>query len=499
MAQPTKTLNPLPFQDLDPHRFEDLVRELIYDFKDWYKIEATGKAGSDDGFDVRAWEKNTELLDNEDSEDEDTIESKPNIEGNLWMIQCKREKQLGPKRIAQIIEETVKTENPPYGYLLVAPANFSKQAYDTFAEELRKRGVMEFYLWGRSELEHFMLLPKNDHILFAFFGISLITKRRSRVTEIKGALNNKNKITKALGGTEHYQLHSSILLRDINDKNYPYKHLYKDFSKNPRWKEYIAVQLHPLGLIFHVGKFYAYIDRDKKEIDIIEPVNLVVLPNETEIEETQDYESRKKAEYLWDNLPKKNRAKFNVFRFLRFSDMLLIDDKGDVLYKIPHIFANYNHKGKGGFFSRGWEEIIYKQESFEPSKEGYKLVKIFPKELPEIKRGNIYKDRYVEWDSQTKRQFFASDNIEVFYDFDNKYSDLNPKDVIAVKSDVEGREDEYIQITHKYETTVGEYLKENPFYKQDIERQSGKTINDTDRLTVFEIKKVYSFELRDDS
>lgn len=496
MSQATKTLNPLPFQDLEPHRFEDLVRELIYDFKDWYKIEATGKAGTDDGFDVRAWEKNTDFLQDEESE-EDSVESKPNLEGHLWMIQCKREKELGPKKIARIIEETVKTENTPYGYILVAPVNFSKQAYDTFSEELRKKGVMEFYIWGRGELEHFMLLPKNDHILFAFFGISLVTKRRSRVTEIKGALNNKNKITKAIGDGGYGQMHSSILIRDINDKNYPYEHLYADFSEKKRWKEYIAVQLHPLGVIFHVGEFWAYIDKEKKEVDVIEPVNLVFLPNETQIKKTEDYTKRQKAEYLWDNLPRKNRAKFNVYKFLRFSDMLLIDDKGDVLYKIPHIFASYSLKS--GFFSNGWEELIFKNESIEPKKEKYKRVKIFPKELPEIKRGNIYKDRYVDWDSETIRLFLASDNIDTIYDIDNKYSDLHPKDVIAVKSNEAGKEDSFIQITHKYDTSVGDYLKENPHYKYEVERQLGKTPNNADNLTVFEIKKVYSFELRDKS
>lgn len=30
----TKTLGPIHFEDLDPRRFEDLVRELAYDFKD---------------------------------------------------------------------------------------------------------------------------------------------------------------------------------------------------------------------------------------------------------------------------------------------------------------------------------------------------------------------------------------------------------------------------------------------------------------------------------
>jgi hypothetical protein len=49
----TKTLGPIHFEDLEPHRFEDLVRQLVYDYKDWQSIEATGRADSDDGFDVR--------------------------------------------------------------------------------------------------------------------------------------------------------------------------------------------------------------------------------------------------------------------------------------------------------------------------------------------------------------------------------------------------------------------------------------------------------------
>jgi hypothetical protein len=49
MAQTSRTLNPLPFRDLEPHRFEDLVRQLAYEFRDWRSIEATGRSGSDEG------------------------------------------------------------------------------------------------------------------------------------------------------------------------------------------------------------------------------------------------------------------------------------------------------------------------------------------------------------------------------------------------------------------------------------------------------------------
>lgn len=53
-ARTTRTLNPLHFEDLEPHRFEDLVRQLIYDFRHWQSIEATGRLGADEGVDSRA-------------------------------------------------------------------------------------------------------------------------------------------------------------------------------------------------------------------------------------------------------------------------------------------------------------------------------------------------------------------------------------------------------------------------------------------------------------
>ena len=49
MAKVSKTIGPLHFEDLEPHRFEDLVRQLIYDFRSWKAIEATGRVGLDEG------------------------------------------------------------------------------------------------------------------------------------------------------------------------------------------------------------------------------------------------------------------------------------------------------------------------------------------------------------------------------------------------------------------------------------------------------------------
>src|SRR4051794_4172386 len=122
----SRTFGPIHFEDLDPHRFEDLVRELIYDYKDWQSIEATGRSGSDEGIDIRAFER---VYGNHTELSEDVSEDKENLnhpmDGNMWIIQCKREKELGPQKISKIVNEGVHANDPPYGYVLVGPANFS--------------------------------------------------------------------------------------------------------------------------------------------------------------------------------------------------------------------------------------------------------------------------------------------------------------------------------------------------------------------------------------
>jgi hypothetical protein len=140
------------------------------------------------------------------------------MEGNLWMFQCKRESEIGPTKVAQILDEGVKADNPPYGYVLAAPANFSKKSFDVFREELRKRGVMEFYLWGRAALEDMLHLPKNDRVLFTFFGISLVSRLKSRATDIRAIVARKNKLMRIFG---EQPSHAPVLVRDLKDTHYP--------------------------------------------------------------------------------------------------------------------------------------------------------------------------------------------------------------------------------------------------------------------------------------
>ena len=91
----TKTLGPIHFEDLDPKRFEDLVRQLAYDFRAWQKLEATGRAGSDDGFDARG----LEIVTNYEATSDETEDELVQADVRLWLIQCKREKRIGPSKL----------------------------------------------------------------------------------------------------------------------------------------------------------------------------------------------------------------------------------------------------------------------------------------------------------------------------------------------------------------------------------------------------------------
>ncbi len=130
-ATTTRTLNPLPFQDLEPHRFEDLVRQLAYDIRSWKSLEATGRSGSDEGLDIRA----TEMVVVEDANDEDDSDgaSEPRVVGErLWIFQCKREKTLAAKRVREVVKESLASpEGAPHGWF----ARFEERV-----PALRKRG-----------------------------------------------------------------------------------------------------------------------------------------------------------------------------------------------------------------------------------------------------------------------------------------------------------------------------------------------------------------------
>lgn len=487
----TKTINPLHFEDLEPHRFEDLVRRLLYGFRDWSNIEATGRAGSDEGFDVRAWEKTGAITNVGDQGEEGARD----LEGRLWQIQGKREKTISPGKIRGYIQDGVDEKHPPYGYILAAATNISKAAYDAFREELRKKGVTEFFFWGKDYLEDQLALPQHDEVLFTFFGLSLSPRRKSLTSEIKFGLNNKNKILKLFFGNEDLRgqpvRRTRFLLRDIKAEHYPYQEEYPDFEKHRRWEEHDAVDVTARGLMFHARERYAYFDHDAKEWDFTPAVDLVHRKQDrTEEERKKTEEERKKAERFWRHLPRKFQAKIMVYGFVSFDDMLIIDDKGDTKYTDPHIFLDF---GAHGPFQYVFANLFHRRETFHESEfRRFKKVPIFPEHFPELVEGRTRDLNGLGLRHEYAKLFEHLTIAATIYSF-GSIKDLSVNDRIQIPKDQRDRNsyDKFAEVTHVYQTTAGALLKEfGEYFQTQLKLSAGKQVAEEDEVTVYELHEV---------
>lgn len=106
----------------------------------------------------------------------------------------------------------------PHGFVLAIACDVSKQARDGFREEMIKLGIQEFYIWAKSELEDFLFQPKNDGLLFAYFGIALQPRRRNASTILRSQITKKKQLQSLISERADGRL---VLLRDPADERYP--------------------------------------------------------------------------------------------------------------------------------------------------------------------------------------------------------------------------------------------------------------------------------------
>jgi len=484
----TRTFGPIHFEDLDPHRFEDLIRELIYDYKEWQSIEATGRSGSDEGFDIRAYEKNNKVISSENDNNEEIIELHP-MEGNLWMIQGKREKEITPEKIKKILGD-IDSNNPPYGYILAASANFSKKSYDTFREILYSKGVMEFYIWGKAELEDMLHLPKNDRILFTFFGISLVSKKRAKTTEIRATINIKNKLTRVIENK------GTILIRDLNDESYPIVNESRQLGEPTVWSDYEVFRHHPLGLLIHVQEYYAYIDIEKKEWDFTDALDLTYhkIENENDLLRESYNEKQSLIREFYDFLPRKVQGKLNIIGLLKYSDIELVDDKGDSFFEIPHIYVSYFNR-LIPFYKQF--KVLNIDNTETRLNDEFKRISVFPKKLTKFKSGKIYKDKIIIFNKLSQILFYNY-KIDTLCCDDDKYEFLNLRDIILVEKNESQMDETFIQITHKTQEILKDYRSSarNPYdLNKSIETQLGRIPTDTEKLFFYEFNRIYTWQL----
>lgn len=381
MTKATRTVNPLHFEDLEPHRFEDLVRQLVYDYREWRSLEATGRQGSDEGFDIRGWE--VLVFRTSDAQDEQNEEETPPEEDRIWLIQCKREKSITPKKLIGYLDE-IKMDPvvPLYGVIFVAACDFSKKARDDFGKWCVEHNISEHYLWGRAELEDMLFQPKYDHLLFAYFGISIQIRKRSAKTRLRGLLSTKRQAIRHLGDISGSS-YQPVLLRDPEASEYPYKDEVKDFDEHPKWRVYDFIGHYHSGLELIIRSHFAYIDNEGIKWDYEEQLkNNRHHDDPWAVEE--DPELEHKARHFWSKLPDANKGTLEVTGLVPYEDILAIDENGDECFQHPHVYVRFERDY--GPFSGGahWEILTYN-----PTRKSYYIrredrIEYFPGKYPDI-------------------------------------------------------------------------------------------------------------------
>ncbi|MDT3684039.1 MAG: hypothetical protein RO009_03220 [Pseudorhodoplanes sp.] len=328
----TRTVNPLQFEALEPKRFEDLVRQLIYDFRVWRQLEATGRSGSDDGFDARG----CEIVGTGSAAEPVEEEGEPSVlEGTdrIWLVQCKREKSIGPSKLIGYLDTIPKSERPNlYGVILAAPADFSKKARDQFRDWCSENGISECYLWGRAELEDALFQPKNDHLLFAYFGLSLSIRKRSDQARLRAQTTIKRKIKRAFSDK------IEVLFRDVDDREYPFAHRERD---DHRWWVYRNLKLTFRGLECEAKRFFAFIDDDQTHWDYANVLDDASLSSHSDPWRGKDGGSPERQELweFWSSLPRGNQAWLIVKGVIALDNILEVDEIGDDITGSVHIYV----------------------------------------------------------------------------------------------------------------------------------------------------------------
>lgn len=377
-ATPTRTTNPLPFQDLDPKRFEDLVRQLAYEFRPWRRLEATGRSGSDEGFDARGLEivdvaGEAERLTGEDDDDAEGVGAA--VTDRLWLIQCKRERVIGPaKAVAHLDEIALSADDPLYGLIFAAACDFSKKTRDAILTWCRAKGIAEVQVWGKGELEDMLFQPKNDNLLFAYFGISLTIRRRTVAAQVRAELAIKRKLKKTVLTSS-----AEVLVRDPSAADYPFV----DPGKRPtHWCVYAPEELTHMGLMVSVRWHYAFIDPATGEWDAANAVSSMLRDHPWRVEDPKHSALDQAAGDAWHALPDTNRGWLKISGFIPLRSIVAVDEVGDDVFSGTHVYVPF-HPTNGPFDGKGlWLRLTTTSRfdgNFEPSLE--KRVVKFAEEL----------------------------------------------------------------------------------------------------------------------
>jgi hypothetical protein len=327
----------------------------------------------------------------------------------------------------------------------------------------------------------------------------LSARRRSRRTEIRFEINNKNKILRLLFGTEkigHNQgvpRGTSFLLRDINADQYPREVVYPDFGSHPRWIERDVVQLTARGLVFEIRERFAYLDPDRKDWDFTDVVDLSQPADRIDHEkQARRYDEIQKVERYWRHLPRRFQAKLFVYGYLPFEEILVIDDRGDPVHPDPHLYADF---GKSGPFRRTVTNVHHwGRQLGEEELSSFTRKSQFPEVFADIAVGAVHELDTLGIPAEVVKDLGYLRGEATIFAVGGKLAMLTAGDLIHIPGK-EGRgSDVHAEVTHIYKTTVEDVVAtQGAQQKARLNAVAGKELKDSDEVLGLELHAVYYF------
>jgi hypothetical protein len=334
----THTYAPLHFEDLGAGRFEDLIRQLAYDWRDWKYLDTTGLLGSDGGVDISA----IELIAAPGINDDDGEPSSQSVERD-WRIQCRRYKQVRPSVAEAVAEGLIPdTDHPPYGVVIAAPTDLSDRAITAFRTTALQRGAQEAHVWGRAAIEDLLYLPTNAHLLFAYFGISLGIQKRSKLQQVRNELATKRRIVRALKLDNlnlSWTLGDCLLIRDVDDNSYPSPAVHNERSSHLA----VPFEIHPRYLVVRTKEYRSGWVRPDGVWDVVDAAGLEPgdLAARIRFNDDSSWELEKSFFDVEKQVPPAESAVIFEVRVLPYANVVDVDAAGDSYYECPHLVCTF--------------------------------------------------------------------------------------------------------------------------------------------------------------
>lgn len=302
----TRTINQLHFEDLDPIRFEDLILAMVYRMRRWDKLDHFGKKGTDDGIDIRA------------------VEKLENDKENVYYFQCKRYQKITNAKIKDIIDDyLMKNTFIPQFYILVISCSLTKKQIEYFESYCDEKGFNTATVWTSSVIEAKLYSEYHD-LLFAYFGVNLVSERKSLIGGIRRNIalkkKMKNDFLKQTGCRTREEIedrlhkpwtkfnHSEVLIRSIYDKAYPHNTLLdREFTGYYKAEVY---DFYHNGLMVRAYPYVKNIKYKQESLDKQDEFEIIDL----EVE---------------------------ILGCIPFENIIEYDVDGDEYYNYPHLFCDF--------------------------------------------------------------------------------------------------------------------------------------------------------------